>query len=366
MENGSARRVLFITGSAAAGGGPRHLLDWLEALHKYSASDIQIYTAAPGQGLFAEPLRAIGVQSLVIPEKSVSLFRLFALLRFARKNKIDLVHSFGRAGGIYGRFLGLFGFKVLHTPQGLISTPLTQVLYDLTELFLKPLTKKYIFGSRSEAEEGRLRFGALEGVIIPPIVAPPENSVPRELRDRCGEALDSGRPIVIGTIGRFVSHKRVVTLTRAILSLGRGFKLQLYGDGGESAVLKDLAKKSDGLIEICGLVDRWQALREIDIFVSWSKSESFGLAAAEAMSVGIPCILSDAPGHRDLAEGEKCAWLFKGRAKSDFSRALAQLLRDKNDRKARIFEARKAIELTCGPLHIAQVLLDIYRHEQTT
>ena len=40
--------------------------------------------------------------------------------------------------------------------------------------------------------------------------------------------------------------------------------------------------------------------QSIGIFVSCSKGESFGLSAAEAMTAGLPVILSDIPAHRAL------------------------------------------------------------------
>jgi glycosyltransferase involved in cell wall biosynthesis len=361
MKNQSAMRVLFITGSAAAGGGPRHLLDWLEALHKYAPNNVQIFVAAPDHGLFADPLRSIAAETLTIPERAISLFRLFSIYRFARRNKINLVHSFGRAGGIYGRFLGLFGFTVMHTPQGLISTPFNQFVYDSLEFFLRSVTKKYVFGSQSEADQGETRFGVKDGLIVPPVVMAPESALQNDLQDRCGEALTTGRPLVLGTIGRFVPHKRVLNLTRAIMALGPGFQLRLYGEGGDLLQLEKLAKASEGRVVVRGLVDRWQALSEIDVFVSWSKSESFGLAAAEAMAMGVPCLLSDVLGHRDLAGNEQRAWLFQSKSKSAFSRVLAELLRDKNDRKSRVERARAAINSLCHPERIARDLLAAYR-----
>jgi glycosyltransferase involved in cell wall biosynthesis len=41
------------------------------------------------------------------------------------------------------------------------------------------------------------------------------------------------------------------------------------------------------------------------IFVSCSKGESFGLSAAEAMTTGLPVILSDIPPHAALAGGSE-------------------------------------------------------------
>ena len=41
------------------------------------------------------------------------------------------------------------------------------------------------------------------------------------------------------------------------------------------------------------------------VFVSPSKGESFGLSAAEAMTAGLPVVLSDIPPHRALVSGRE-------------------------------------------------------------
>lgn len=353
-------RVLFVTASSMAGGGPRHLLDWLAALRERKGHAVEIYLAAPPEGMFAEPLRAVARESLSLPEKRLSLLAIHRLVEFARKNRIEVVHSFGRAGGIYGRLLHLVGFEVFHSPQGLISPGLKQPIYDLAERLLRDLTHGYVFGSESEAKEGAARFGAARGGVLPPVVRAPAQAPV----DRCSEALAAGRPIVIGTIGRFVNHKRVLELARAVLNMGPGFEVAFFGEGDNQAALEKLSKNSGGRVKIRGLVDRWEALAEIDVFASWSKSESFGLAVAEAMAFGTPCVLSDVPGHRDLAGDGARAWVFDPQSPVDFERAVKEVLGNAQERSRRVLQAREFIESTCGADRVAEQLIGLYASRQ--
>lgn len=349
-------RILFVTSSAMAGGGPRHLLDWISALKEKGGPTLQIYVAAPKSGVFADPLRDVATDSFDLPERSFSFLTMARLFRFARRHKIDLIHSFGRAGGVYGRMLGLVGYKVLHSPQGLISAGLSQLIYDALEYSLRPLTHLYIFGSSSEAAQGRERFGAKSGLILPPVVAAP--SMMR--LDPCSEAISKNQPIVVGTIGRFVAHKRVVDLARAVIEMGPEYEVALFGEGDQRPELESLARDHEGRVHVRGLVDRWQALAEIHVFASWSLSESFGLAVAEAMAYGVPCVLSDVPGHRDLAANGARAWLFDPNVPGDFARVVKTVAGDAIERGKRIDAARKFIQDLCGPERVARDLWSLY------
>lgn len=349
-------KILFVTASAEAGGGPRHLLDWIQAVKDLYPKELEVYLAAPRQGLFAKPLRDLSVDSIELPERKLSFQSLLALWQFTRKHQIKLVHSFGRAGGVYGRWLGLQGCRVFHTPQGLISAGLSQFMYDRLERILKPLTTEYVFGSVAEATEGARRFSAPRGLILPPIVLPPE--VDRV--DRCAEAVLQKRPITIGTIGRFVDHKRMLELAHAVLAMGPQYRLFLYGDGVLVPQLKELERQSHGRIQVRGLMDRWKALDEIDIFASWSRSESFGLAVAEAMAVGVPCVLSDVIGHRDLASDDR-AWLFNPECQQDFAQAVHEVIENTDLRKRRTANAYAHIRALCSQQRVAHELWRSYQ-----
>lgn len=78
--------------------------------------------------------------------------------------------------------------------------------------------------------------------------------------------------------------------------------VDIYGDIEKSL----LDKLGDG-INYCGKLPHEKLLEryhEYDFFISYSKVETFGLAALEAMSVGLPILIRNKQGARDLVTAE--------------------------------------------------------------
>ncbi len=91
--------------------------------------------------------------------------------------------------------------------------------------------------------------------------------------------------------------------------------LRLYGDGSERDALQALIKEL-GLsnAQLCGAISPEQmpdALRQMDVCVlpSINNSESFGVAAVEAMSCGVPVIAGNVDGFRETVEDGVTGWL---------------------------------------------------------
>ena len=75
--------------------------------------------------------------------------------------------------------------------------------------------------------------------------------------------------------------------------------LILIGDGPERHTIEELCRKlgvCDNISFLGKLKETYRALSIADLFVLPSKTESFGLAALEAMASGVPVISSNAGG----------------------------------------------------------------------
>lgn len=76
------------------------------------------------------------------------------------------------------------------------------------------------------------------------------------------------------------------------------------------------------------------AYRASDLFIGPSRpAEGFGLPALEALACGLPCLLSDTPGHREIA-GE-AAWYFADGDPDAIAKSLPLLLSDAGRDRAR-------------------------------
>jgi glycosyltransferase involved in cell wall biosynthesis len=111
--------------------------------------------------------------------------------------------------------------------------------------------------------------------------------------------------LVAVSVGGNSVYKNLDIVVDAIATLPAKSKIQYLQVGDEGpgqALTKLLRSYSDcSRIKLCGRVpDPLPYLKAADVFVMPSKLEGFGVAAAEAMAVGVPTILSDRPALSDF------------------------------------------------------------------
>jgi len=111
----------------------------------------------------------------------------------------------------------------------------------------------------------------------------------------------------VGTLTKIKGYKYLVEAIHEAMLQATGYKLQLelVGTGSDELELKAMVKKYhlENYIKFLGQKnDIFEVMKNWDIYVQPSLSESFGLAAAEAMSMGIPVIASDVGGIPELVD----------------------------------------------------------------
>ncbi len=158
-------------------------------------------------------------------------------------------------------------------------------------------------------------------------------------------------------MGSLIPHKNVLTLVRALEFLP-GRTLHLLSRGSESYIeeLKQAIPKGANVQFYNGVSDEKYAniLADDAIMVSASKSEGFGLPLAEALKLGVPCVVSDIPPFHEVA-GEGALFADPTSPK-DFADKIKQL-----DQKA-----KREMLIKSGHVHIdsfswkksATILLD--------
>lgn len=117
-------------------------------------------------------------------------------------------------------------------------------------------------------------------------------------------------PLKIITIGRCITQKNQRFLLDVLEGLPGVWSMDIYGEGNLSAELqKEIERKGLlGKIDLKGVVPRdqvFKALYDSDIFLSPSLWEGLPIALMEAMCVGLPCIVSKIPSHREVWEGSE-------------------------------------------------------------
>jgi glycosyltransferase involved in cell wall biosynthesis len=141
--------------------------------------------------------------------------------------------------------------------------------------------------------------------------------------------------VLLGCTARLHPNKRLDTAVR-LLAGEPSWHLALAGQGQDEVRLRLLAeelKVSDRLHFLGELSPQRVGtfLACLDVFVFPSVAETFGLAAVEAASAGIPCVVTDLPVLREVLsfEGKPAAIFVDASDTAGFSSAVLKVLEDK-------------------------------------
>ncbi|MBA4862203.1 glycosyltransferase [Streptomyces sp. PSKA54] len=273
-------------------------------------------------GPVAEGLRADGVSvTHLAMNGNRDLAALPRLARLIRRGKYDLVHTHLYRACVYGRIAARMA--------GVRTTIATEHSLGERQIEGRPLTRGiralYLrtekLGSATVAVSAtiadRLRNW---GVPAQRIHLVPNGIDAESLRFDQGSRLATRAQLsipagafVVGGVGRLVPGKRFELLVRAVAAIPDA-RLVLAGDGPERTALRTLARRLGAAdrIRFLGECDAlWDGpdrgvpaipavLSALDVFVSASEEESFGLAAIEALAAGLPVLHVSCPAIEDL------------------------------------------------------------------
>ena len=99
-------------------------------------------------------------------------------------------------------------------------------------------------------------------------------------------------------VGRLTRQKGLDTLIRSLRYLDENFNLFIYGDGEEEKALKSLVGnlRLESQVKFCGRKNNpWEKIDSFHIYVMPSRWEGPGHTIIEALSHGIPSIVSNCP-----------------------------------------------------------------------
>lgn len=302
--------VLFITSRADIGGGPEHLFQ----LVKSAPDGARPFIACPDDAPYAARYETlVGQQNILpIPHRAFTLKALRQIIAFVRQNDISVIHSHGKGAGTYSRLCGLMtGRPVVHTFHGYHDgeySPAKKRAYKLYEKAMARLTRAFICVSASELDTIRsLGIAAdrklhliVNGVAIPDTIssrtAPP--------------------PLQIVAVSRFDYQKNPELLLEIASKLAPVCNAQItvLGTGPRFAAIKAQAREL-GLgdtLQLVGNVNTPRArFQQAHLFLSTSRWEGLPLAVLEAMSEGVPALVTDVVGNRDIVNGSNAGYLYQ-------------------------------------------------------
>src|SRR5690606_38227854 len=99
----------------------------------------------------------------------------------------------------------------------------------------------------------------------------------------------------------------------------------------------------------------------MDIFVFPSHAEAFGIALAEALSMGKPSVCSNSDGILDIAVDNETSFLFENKNSADLTNKIMKLIESPETRKIFGINARKRAVLNFDIEIVTDKIIEIYK-----
>ena len=327
---------------ATLGGLRRHVVDLLLGLAANYGDEVQLhlaYSLRRADSGFYIALKELQLQGIMCFECAMwrsihpwpDLIHTIEIAKYIRAKRLRIVHTHSGKGGYIGRLAAkpFRRVKAIYTPN---ASPfrLSRLYHALEVIAGRTLTTKLIAVSESEKLElVRSRIVASSRVKVIP------SGIPDHHRDpEFGTMTWPFRSIdpVVVTAGRISAQKaplRFIAIAAETVRSWPNAKFFWVGDGELRGDLEHAIREAnlEKQVVITGWVDDttpW--LIRSDVFLLASDYESFGYVTAEAMCAGLPCVVSDVPGSRDLVVDGETGYLIPHDAIEAYATAIGQLL----------------------------------------
>ncbi len=152
--------------------------------------------------------------------------------------------------------------------------------------------------------------------------------------------------LVLLYVGRISKEKDLDVLAAAYKKLSaknKSLQLLLVGDGPYLKELKTIVPGACCTGYLTGL-ELAKAYASADIFLFPSTTDTFGNVVIEAFASGLPVVVSDQGGPRELIENGKTGYVTKSLDVDDFTAAVQRIIEDPTLRKTMGENARRSVE----------------------
>ncbi|MBC8030917.1 MAG: glycosyltransferase family 4 protein [Pyrinomonadaceae bacterium] len=375
---GPALKILQISSAQSLGGGERHLVDLVEGLvERGHQVDLALRPNSP----LIDELRSSGKKGLAkvkvttLPlRNSLDAFSARALAKLVRQNQIQIVHAH------MARDYPLAAYAVRGN-KGARLIVTRHVLFPLSRLHRVTLAKAARIIAVSKAVATQVRADAVAAperisVILNGIDASKfENASVRFHRERF--LASWGLPensLLIGTVGELTALKGHEEFLRAAAEVRKQFPRSHFVIAGTDssrenknrAFLEKLIKELEltDHVRLVGWVeDLPQLYCALDVFVSASHTESFGLAITEAMASGTAVVATETEGAREIIQPGETGLLVPVGDVAALATATTGLLEDESQRGRLGTAAQQAVAAQFSVERMVEETEEIYRAE---
>jgi glycosyltransferase involved in cell wall biosynthesis len=336
-------RILHISSARSLGGGEKHLADLANALTQRGH---EVYAALPSRSPLREELYALPAQNIFTLRlrNALDIGSALKLARLVREHQIEIVHA--HVARDYP--LAALATRRNHEAKLVITRHVLFPLKKLHSVTLSHVARVIcVSNAVKRALSAQKIFNAKKLSVIPNGIdfrrldASLEDFDREEFRSRMKIPPGS---LLIGTVGEIKKQKGHEDFLRAASLIARGRKdAHFVIVGADSTSTGKHRLSLERLIAELNLTTRvhltgWlddvaPLLAALDVYVSASHTESFGLAIVEAMALGLPIVATATEGAQEIINGEDTGVLVHVGDVEAMASAVLRLLEDANARK---------------------------------
>lgn len=301
--------------------------------------DIQVHLAYSLRPETPENFRSLLDSRVVLQQldltRNIHIFKdikgLFAVFKIILQVEPDILHLHSSKAGFIGRLAAFIyrlrgkKIKVFYSPRGFSFLQKDANIFKrLTYLYLERIAD-YLGGtiiacSYGEGVEARKKLKARQVLVI-------ENAVETS---KIPLAVPSGKLIRVGISGRITPARNPELFMRIAGQLS-GEQVQFVWIGGGMPEEEAALNRKLPNIEVTGWLPRDAALEKLstlDIYLHTSRWEGMPLAVIEAMLAGLPVVVTDVVGNRDIVRHGTTGFI--GRDEEEIVTYLKKLFLDKD------------------------------------
>jgi len=324
------KTILYIIDSLGRGGAEVMLVSTLKEIHQ--SYNIIIVTLQPEIAFPKEELIYDKMFCLHMRYKKDIFLSVKRLKKIIRENNVSIVHSTLYWSIIVARLA--CGKKIPHVFS--LSTIMTEGIYQhkwysgYTKI-LDSITYKKNQALISPTQKVLTDFDNSIGIKGKNIVL--YNFVKEEFfKNEIDYKIPSNKLklVAVGNLKDVKNYQLLVDSFRSLKNLN--VSIDIYGEGPDRNSLQKQISELDLPINLMGIHNKiFEVLPGYDAFVMCSFIEGFGISAAEAMTIGLPLLLSDIPPLREISQGN--ALFFDPYSPQSFVDVVLKILNGKSDLK---------------------------------
>jgi glycosyltransferase involved in cell wall biosynthesis len=338
-------RILQLTSARQFGGGERHFVDLTNALVQ---GGHEVFVALiPESPLLPELPRIPDADILELPlRNSLDISAAFTLRRFVHEHQVEIIHAHvARDYPLAALAAGRAGQTRLVLTRHVLF-PLSK-LHKLTRRRVSRVIAVSNAVARELKQQGVFRAAQIKvvrhGIDLSRYPSRRENRQPRE-----------NELLRVGMLGELSPTKGQTDFVHAaaIVAAQRDDVEFVIAGRDKSADGRNW-REIESLIAECGLGSRMSLVDSIvdvpaflsglDLFVSASHTEAFGLAIVEAMACGVPVVATRTAGACEIIGPEEIGRLVPIGGIDDLARTITELLSDEEQRENLAEKARRNI-----------------------